>query len=108
MTSDLVFLSTLFKLVTCKLDVVMSFDLLSLLIEIIICFLEGSFIVMLILGFIFPEPLIKLWIFSIFLAKRFEKFYLSLKISSTFGANASVYDCLFLDLAIFLLCYLSS
>ena len=60
MTSDLVFLSTLFKLVTCKLDVVMSFDLLSLLIEIIICFLEGSFIVMLILGFIFPEPLIKL------------------------------------------------
>ena len=60
MTSNLIFLSALFKLVICKLDVVMSFDLLLLLMGMIICFLEEPFIVMLILSFIFLEPLIKL------------------------------------------------
>jgi len=80
-------MSALFKLVICKLDAVINFDLLLLLIGTIICFLEGPFVVMLILGFTFLELLIELWIFSIFFAEKLEKFSLSFKISSTYRAD---------------------
>ena len=59
-TSDLMFLSTLFKFVMCTLDKVINFNLLLLLIGTIICFLEGFLVVILILDFIFPELLIVL------------------------------------------------
>ena len=59
-TSDLMFLSTLFKFVMCTLDKVINFNLLLLLIGTIICLLEGFLVVILILDFIFPELLIVL------------------------------------------------
>jgi len=42
--SDLIFLSTLFILVMCAFEEAMNLDLLSLFIEMIICFLEGCHI----------------------------------------------------------------
>ena len=58
MMSNLIFLRALFRLVICKLDNIMNFDLLSLLIKIIIYLLKESLVIILILGFIFPESLI--------------------------------------------------
>ena len=58
MTSDLIFLNILFRLVMCKFKEAMNFDLLLLSIGTIICFLEGLLVVILILGLIFPESLI--------------------------------------------------
>ena len=58
MTSDLIFLNILFRLVMCKFKEAMNFDLLSLSIGTIICFLEGLLVVILILDLIFPESLI--------------------------------------------------
>ena len=58
MTYDFIFLSALFKLVIYELDAIMNFDLLLLLMKTIICLLEGPFVIMLILGFTFPELLI--------------------------------------------------
>ena len=55
---DLIFLSTLFILVICAFEEAMNLDLLSLFIEMIICFLEGSLVVILILGLAFPKSLI--------------------------------------------------
>ena len=57
-TSDLIFLNILFRLVMCKFKEAMNFDLLSLSIGTIICFLEGLLVVILILDLIFPESLI--------------------------------------------------
>ena len=55
---DLIFLSTLFILVICAFEEAMNLDLLSLFIEMIICFLKGSLVVILILGLAFPKSLI--------------------------------------------------
>ena len=60
MTSDLIFLSVLFRLVMCKFEEAMKFDLLSLSIGMIICFLERLLVVILILGLTFSESLIVL------------------------------------------------
>ena len=55
---DLIFLSTLFILVICAFEEAMNLDLLLLFIEMIICFLKGSLVVILILGLAFPKSLI--------------------------------------------------
>ena len=99
--SDLIFLSALFKLVIYILDEAMNFDFFLSLMRIIICFLERPLVVILILGFIFPKLLIKLWIFLIFVFSRLGKLSLSFKIPQTFKANTWAYDCLFLGLAVF-------
>ena len=98
---DLIFLSILFMLVMCAFEEAINLDLLSLFIEIIICFLEGSLVVILILGLAFPKSLIVLWIFLIFLADRLGKFSLSFKILPIFRANSWAYNCLVLGLAVF-------
>jgi len=58
MISDLIFLSALFRLVMYKFKEAMNFDLLSLLIETIVYFLEELLVVILILGLTFSESLI--------------------------------------------------
>ena len=65
-TSDFAFLSVLLMLATCIKEFFMNFILLSLLIGIIICFLDGPFIVIWIHGFSFEVPLMILLIWSIF------------------------------------------
>ena len=54
---------------------VINFDLLSLSIGAIICFLEELLVIILILNLTFSESLIILWMFSIFLVDRLRKFF---------------------------------
>ena len=87
-TSNLMFLSVLFKLVMCLLDDIINLDLFLLPMGTMICFCDRSLVVMLILGFILPKLLIILCIFSIFFADRLGKFSLIFRISLTLGVNA--------------------
>ena len=73
--SGLIFLKALFKLAICKLEDVMNFEILSLLMGVIICLLEKPLVVILILGFTFPESLIILCISSIFLKINWGNFF---------------------------------
>jgi len=73
--SDLIFLKVLFKLVICALKDVMDFKILSLPIGMMICPLEESLVVILILGFIFLESLIVLYISLIFFEHKLGKFF---------------------------------
>ena len=55
MTLDFMFFNALLILAICSLDKDMNFEVLSVLIDTIICFLEDSFVVILILGFSWEE-----------------------------------------------------
>ena len=81
MTSDLMFLRALLRLVIWELNDSINFVLLSLLIRIMTCFLKGSFIVIFNLGLELPSLLMIFWIFSIFFAYNFRNISLILRIS---------------------------
>ena len=67
-TSDFAFLRDLFMLVMWMKELFMNFILFSLLMEMIICFLDGPFIVIWIQGFTFVLPLTMLLICLVLLA----------------------------------------
>jgi len=64
--SDLIFFKVLSILAMCLLDKDMNFEMFAKPIRTMICFLKGSLVVILILGFIFLESLIVLYISLIF------------------------------------------
>ena len=74
MTSNLMFFKTLLVLVICELELFINLLALSKLIGIIICFLDGHFIVIFSLGLGLLSLLIIFWIFSIFLFWIFSIF----------------------------------
>jgi len=96
MTLDLMFFNALLMLVICLPDKDMNFEVLSVLIGTIICLLEDSFVVILILGFSFLSLLIVLWTSSIFFRERLGKFSLIFKISLMLVDDACIYYYLFL------------
>ena len=79
-TLDFTFLSNLFMLATCKELFFMNFELFSLLIGIITCFLDGPLVVIWIQGFTLGLPLTRLLIWSILFAPRNRKASLILMI----------------------------
>lgn len=74
------------------------FKIWSLLTWTMICLLEGSLVVILILGFTFPKSLIMLCISLIFFDDKLEKLSLSFRIFLTLEAEVWVYECLLLML----------
>jgi len=72
---DLIFFKFLSILAMCLLDKDMNFEMFAKPIKTMICFLEGLLVVILILGFIFPESLIVLCIYLIFWRKIREIFF---------------------------------
>ena len=81
MTSNLMFFKALLVLVICELELFINLLALSKLIGIIICFLDGHFIVIFSLGLGLLSLLIIFWIFSIFLFWRLGNAFLIFRVS---------------------------
>ena len=93
-TPDLIFLNALLILTIWVLESSINFVLLSLLIVPIICFLDGSFVIIWILDLDLPSPLMIFECFWFFLAYKLEKVSLIFETSLMLvrGVNAWVYD----------------
>jgi len=78
---DLIFLSNLLMFAIWSLNLEKTLDIFSESMEMIICQHKGSFIIMLTLGFFLLILLTVLCISLIFLADKFGKFFLKLRIS---------------------------
>ena len=107
MISDLMFFKALFKLVIWLLLFFIKLVLLSLFIGTMTCFLDGPFIVMIILGLDLPSSLMIFCIFFIFFAWRFGRTFLILRTSlvllseyNAWAYNLLLFLFLFIELVI--------
>ena len=89
MTSNLILLSILLRLVIYELKLSINLFLFLMLIKIIICFLDGSLVVIFNLGFGFPDSLTILWILLVW---SLGNTFLIFKISLVDGIDACAYN----------------
>jgi len=92
MTSDLIFFNILLRSVIYVLENFINLALFSLLMEMITCFLERSFVIMFNLGLGFLILLMILWMLSILFICSLEKVSLIFRVLLIFGNKAYIYD----------------
>ena len=90
MTLNLTFFKTLLMLAIQSLEDSINLNLFSLLIEIMICFLDGTFVIMFIFGLSLPLLLIIFWMF--FELTLLEKLDLPLIMSISMSMSMSILD----------------
>ena len=91
-TSDLIFFNILLRSVIYVLENFINLALFSLLMEMITCFLERSFVIMFNLGLDFLILLMILWMLSILFICSLEKVFLIFRVLLIFGNEACIYD----------------